>query len=178
MTRPTANQMATGPWIHQAEPIYPQDGGHGMLFTTSDGALMNVLHCPNGPGARPRIFEMEDTGDILRNCQGVHGEESSGHSESLLLGLIPFTPVTLCLHFVTTGSHFRQGHLPGDPCQAQKTRFLRFIGPGNVLVECALKRHVESSGGNPDRQCSSQPEALGAAQEVTNGLKHSKTRLR
>jgi hypothetical protein len=42
---------------------------------------------------------------------------------------------------------------------------------------CALKRHVESSGGNPDRRGSSQPEALGAAQEVTNGLKHSKTRL-
>jgi hypothetical protein len=46
------------------------------------------------------------------------------------------------------------------------------------LVVCALKRHVESSGGNPDRRCSSQPEALGADQEVTNGLKHSKKRLR
>ncbi len=47
-----------------------------------------------------------------------------------------------------------------------------------MLVVCALKRHVESSGGNPDRRDSSQPEALGADQEVTNGLKHSKTRLR
>jgi arabinan endo-1,5-alpha-L-arabinosidase len=55
-----------GPWTQQAEPLYKQDGGHGMLFTTFDGKLMNVLHCPNGPGARPRIFEMEDTGETLR----------------------------------------------------------------------------------------------------------------
>ena len=40
-----------------------------------------------------------------------------------------------------------------------------------------LERHIESSGGNPDRRSSSQPEALGADQEVTNGLKHSKKRL-
>ena len=46
------------------------------------------------------------------------------------------------------------------------------------IVMCALSRHVESSGANPDRRCSSQPEALGAVQEVTNGLKHSKKRLR
>jgi hypothetical protein len=46
-----------------------------------------------------------------------------------------------------------------------------------VLVVCALRRHVESSGGNPDRRSSSQPEALGAVQEVTIGLKHSKKRL-
>lgn len=42
---------------------------------------------------------------------------------------------------------------------------------------CALPRHVESSGANPDRQCSSQPEALGAVQEATNELKHFKKRL-
>ena len=53
-----------------------------------------------------------------------------------------------------------------------------FRGQGGiVLVVCALRRHIESSGGNPDRRSSSQPEALGADQEVTNGLKHSKKRL-
>jgi len=46
-----------------------------------------------------------------------------------------------------------------------------------VLVVCALRRHIESSGGNPDRRSSFQPEALGADQEVTRGLKHSKKRL-
>ena len=37
-----------------------------MLFTTFDGKLMMVLHSPNGPAARPRISEMEDTGDTLK----------------------------------------------------------------------------------------------------------------
>ena len=55
-----------GPWRQQAEPVYAKDGGHAMLFTTFDGRLMMVLHCPNGPAARPRIFEMEDTGETLR----------------------------------------------------------------------------------------------------------------
>jgi hypothetical protein len=55
-----------GPWRQQPEPIYAKDGGHGMLFTTFDGRLMLVLHSPNGPGARPRLFEMEDTGQTLR----------------------------------------------------------------------------------------------------------------
>ena len=55
---------------------------------------------------------------------------------------------------------------------------LLFRNALSMFVVCALKRHVESSGANPDRRCSSQPEALGAVQEVTNGLKHSKKRLR
>ena len=46
--------------------MYQQNGGHGMLFTTFDGKLMMVLHVPNGPGAQPHIFEMEDTGETLR----------------------------------------------------------------------------------------------------------------
>ena len=56
----------SGPWKQQAEPVYKDDGGHGMLFKTFDGKLMMVLHAPNGPAARPHIFEMEDTGDTLR----------------------------------------------------------------------------------------------------------------
>jgi hypothetical protein len=49
-----------GPWKQQAEPIFGT-GGHAMLFTTVDGKSMMVLHSPNGPGAQPRVFEMEDT---------------------------------------------------------------------------------------------------------------------
>ena len=63
-----------GPWQQQAEAIYKQDGGHGMLFTTFDGRLMMVLHSPNGPGARPRVFEMEDTGDTLKVSKEFTGE--------------------------------------------------------------------------------------------------------
>ena len=62
-----------GPWRQQDEPLYQQDGGHGMLFTTFDGKLMMVLHSPNGPAARPRIFEMQDTGETLRLAQEFTG---------------------------------------------------------------------------------------------------------
>jgi beta-xylosidase len=71
----SASGKLAGPWTHQAEPLYKQNGGHGMLFTTFDGKLMNVLHCPNGPGAQPRIFEMEDTGDTLRILKEFTGED-------------------------------------------------------------------------------------------------------
>ena len=63
-----------GPWRQQAEPLYSNDGGHGMLFTTFDGRLMMVLHSPNNREARPRIFEMEDTGETLRIVREFTGE--------------------------------------------------------------------------------------------------------
>jgi arabinan endo-1,5-alpha-L-arabinosidase len=70
----SASGKLVGPWTHQAEPVYKQNGGHGMLFTTFDGKLMNVLHSPNDRGARPRIFEMEDTGDTLRILREFTGD--------------------------------------------------------------------------------------------------------
>ncbi len=62
----SASGKLAGPWTQQAKPLYTNDGGHGMLFTTFDGKLMMVLHSPNGREARPRLFEMEDTGETLR----------------------------------------------------------------------------------------------------------------
>ncbi|MBN1506796.1 MAG: family 43 glycosylhydrolase [Sedimentisphaerales bacterium] len=62
----SASGKLAGPWTQQPEPLYPNDGGHGMLFTTFDGKLMMVLHSPNGPAARPHIFQMQDTGDTLK----------------------------------------------------------------------------------------------------------------
>ncbi len=55
-----------GLWIQQSDPLYSDDGGHGMLFETFDGKLMMVLHAPNNRNSRPHIFEMEDTGDALK----------------------------------------------------------------------------------------------------------------
>jgi beta-xylosidase len=55
-----------GPWKQQAEPLYSEDGGHGMVFTAFDGRLMMILHSPNNRESRPRIFEMEDTGNTLK----------------------------------------------------------------------------------------------------------------
>lgn len=62
-----------GPWKQQTEPLYKEDGGHGMLFTTFEGKLMMVLHSPNNSGSRPRIFEMEDTGETLRVVKEFKG---------------------------------------------------------------------------------------------------------
>ncbi len=37
----------TGPWQQDADPLYQDDGGHGMLFRTFDGRLMLSVHSPN-----------------------------------------------------------------------------------------------------------------------------------
>jgi beta-xylosidase len=56
-----------GPWKQQPEPLFDEDGGHGMLFRSFDGKLMLILHQPNQPGReRARLFELEDTGETLR----------------------------------------------------------------------------------------------------------------
>lgn len=55
-----------GPWAQQTDPLYKNDGGHGMVFKTFEGKLMMILHSPNNKNSRPRIFEMEDTGNTLR----------------------------------------------------------------------------------------------------------------
>ena len=42
-----------GPWQHESEPLFDDDGGHGMLFHTLEGQLMLALHKPNrGPDER------------------------------------------------------------------------------------------------------------------------------
>jgi hypothetical protein len=62
------------------------------------------------------------------------------------------------------------------PCSRKLVgKYRELVGKRTCCV--CLARHIESSGENPDRWCSSQPEALGVDQEVTNGLKHSKKRL-
>ncbi|MDR3194184.1 MAG: glycoside hydrolase family 43 protein [Tannerella sp.] len=56
----------TGPWKQHPEPLFDQDGGHGMIFKTFEGKLCIVFHQPNGGGAeRAHIFELEDTGHSL-----------------------------------------------------------------------------------------------------------------
>ena len=36
-----------GPWQQSPVPVYPQDGGHGMLFHDRDGRPFFTLHYPN-----------------------------------------------------------------------------------------------------------------------------------
>ena len=46
----------------------------------------------------------------------------------------------------------------------------------DIRLVCALRSGTSSVSANLTRQLSLQPETLGAAQEVTNGLKHFKKR--
>jgi len=57
-----------GPWVHQAEPLFSRDGGHGMLFRSFDGRLYVVFHSPNNPrGAeRAALHEVVESGGALR----------------------------------------------------------------------------------------------------------------
>lgn len=36
-----------GPWRQQEEPLYPENGGHGMFFRDTGGELVFALHYPN-----------------------------------------------------------------------------------------------------------------------------------
>jgi len=60
VARSTSGQIL-GPWIQEPEPLYAQDGGHGMVFRTFDGRLMLTLHRPNKtPDERPLFLPLRD----------------------------------------------------------------------------------------------------------------------
>lgn len=45
-----------GPWKLQAEPLYPENGGHGMFFKDLQGRLVFTLHSPNDPHEERPVF--------------------------------------------------------------------------------------------------------------------------
>lgn len=58
----------TGPWTQEADLVFDQDGGHGMLFHTFDGKLMLTLHTPNSGGReRAKLIPVRenDSGLVL-----------------------------------------------------------------------------------------------------------------
>lgn len=56
-----------GPWEQQPEPLWADDGGHGMIFKTFEGRLLLTIHRPNHPPQERPIFrELLDEGDSLR----------------------------------------------------------------------------------------------------------------
>jgi beta-xylosidase len=61
----TSGKLA-GPWVQQQAPLWLDDGGHPMLFTTFDGRLVMAIHQPNRRVERARFFEVEDTGETIR----------------------------------------------------------------------------------------------------------------
>ena len=56
----------TGPWVQLEQPLWQEDGGHGMIFRAFDGQLYMTLHQPNQtPLERARLIKVEDLGDTL-----------------------------------------------------------------------------------------------------------------
>ena len=54
-----------GPWEQLEQPLYPADGGHGMLFYDKDGSLWFTLHTPNEKYAeRPVFFPVSTEGNM------------------------------------------------------------------------------------------------------------------
>lgn len=50
-----------GPWVQDREPLFGQDGGHGMLFTMFEGDLMLAIHRPNKtPDERPLFLPIAE----------------------------------------------------------------------------------------------------------------------
>jgi len=66
--RKSSSGKISGPWSKD-ELLFSKNGGHGMIFKAFDGRLMLTLHQPNNtPAERMALFELEDTGDMLRLC--------------------------------------------------------------------------------------------------------------
>lgn len=60
------NNEITGKWLHEKELLFPDDGGHGMIFKTFDGRYLLALHRPNRhPDERPVFIEVRESGDTL-----------------------------------------------------------------------------------------------------------------
>ncbi len=56
-----------GPWRQIAEPLFPVNGGHGMVFRDLQGNLRFTLHYPNDRyRERPVIYELEAAAGTLR----------------------------------------------------------------------------------------------------------------
>ncbi|MFC4306330.1 glycoside hydrolase family 43 protein [Cohnella boryungensis] len=50
-----------GPWVQEPEPIFENDGGHGMIFSTFEDELLLALHTPNRtPEERPVFIGLSE----------------------------------------------------------------------------------------------------------------------
>ena len=58
--------LVAGPWEHLPEPLFGDDGGHGMVFRAFDGRLWMTSHQPNDtPNERAVFFPIHEDGDSL-----------------------------------------------------------------------------------------------------------------
>ncbi|MEI6674934.1 MAG: glycoside hydrolase family 43 protein [Verrucomicrobiota bacterium] len=62
----SASGTVQGPWRHAAEPLYGEDGGHGMILRDFAGNLLLVLHKPNGGNReRAQLLKLKEVNDHL-----------------------------------------------------------------------------------------------------------------
>lgn len=55
-----------GPWEHEEETLFAENGGHGMLFETFDNQLMLTFHAPNDlPNERPVFYPVKEENGLL-----------------------------------------------------------------------------------------------------------------
>ncbi|MFC5447853.1 glycoside hydrolase family 43 protein [Paenibacillus aestuarii] len=56
-----------GPWEHEEQALYRNDGGHAMVFRTLEGTLMLAIHTPNKtPNERPLFLPIKEENGMLR----------------------------------------------------------------------------------------------------------------
>lgn len=58
-----------GPWVQEREPLFGDNGGHGMLFRAFDGKLKLCMHYVqsiySGQVRQPIFLDVDDSGDKL-----------------------------------------------------------------------------------------------------------------
>jgi GH43 family beta-xylosidase len=60
------NQDIDGNWLNEEQPLFQEDGGHGMLFKSLEGKLLLALHSPNETlKERPFFYEIIEENDQL-----------------------------------------------------------------------------------------------------------------
>ena len=56
-----------GPWKQLPDPVYPENGGHGMVFADQDGSYKFLLHYPNDKyKERPRFTTLLESDSKLQ----------------------------------------------------------------------------------------------------------------
>lgn len=56
----------TGPWKQMEKPLFGENGGHGMIFTSKDGEQWLALHTPNqSPLERPVFYRIREKDGML-----------------------------------------------------------------------------------------------------------------
>jgi hypothetical protein len=64
-----------GPWSHDEQPLYSDDGGHGMIFRTFQGRALLAFHAPGMTAGHERavLYPLEDGQGVITVGSRPHG---------------------------------------------------------------------------------------------------------